>query len=378
MCDFIYKDSTEITSEITSEIDKAPEFPKDLTVFKDSTVDLDVDTISKVTNTCNNINTCVVGITSTHPYDTSTFMNNSTTFYTQITYLELIKLYDLINLPTHKTIIKTNKQTKTDTPIDMNLIYVANCFSDLSVKMIFRFLCSSDCADGKHFINHKTTLKVYDFVKFVTKRNCIIEVSDHSMGSFFNNWNKNTMGIPSPIKILPITHSDGFKIYGNKSDFIESIHPTLKQIGNLSLSEAIEITFNNLTGTKVYKIIGQGVKVISKGVQIKNTFEFEFEFEYGKRHKEKSSDLYEEVPVHCEFDFQDGKIVVSATHWCNLDSVETPIDLKTLRRYCTNSLGDEATQDLERSLSSAQNEREYKRIISTTVRQISSGSKNNY
>jgi hypothetical protein len=358
------------------------------------TMEIPANQAETETNTTNEvINTCVVGISSEHPYDTSVFTNNSTTFYTRITYSELIKLYYLIDFATKddkskesgtntKSDIPIGVQTdvpigvQTDVPIgvptDMNMLYVVNCFSDPSIKMIFRFLCSSDCHDGNNFINEQITSKVYDFVKLVTRRNCIVEVSDHSMGSFFKNWNDDYMGIPNPIQILPITHSGSFKMYGNKNDFISSVHPTLKQIGNLSSSELVEITFNNMGGTKVFKIVGSDVKIISKGVQLKDTFRPRFGF--GKREQDELSDTYDEVPVHSEFDYQYGKIVVSATHWCNLDSVETPVDLPTLRRYCTNSLGVEATQDLEISLSSAQNECEYKRIISATVRQISSGS----
>ena len=325
------------------------------------------------------INTCVIAITSEHPYDTSSFVNNSTTFYTKITYSELIKLYDLIDLVTNESEInedvKSSKSSESSKSSDMNLLYVVNCFKDSSIKMIFRFLCSPDCNDGASFIDHEITSKVYDFVKLVTRRNCIIEVSDHSMGSFFKNWNNDCMGIANPIEILPITHSGSFKMYGDKNHLINSVHPTLKQIGNLSSSEVVEITFNNLGGTKVYKILDDKVNLISKGVQLyeksRNRYECGLGFELLQR--SETIDVYNEVPVHCEFDFQKGKIVISSTHWCNLDSVETPVDLPTLRRYCTDSLGFEATQNLETTLSLAVDEGEYKRIISNTVRQISSG-----
>ncbi len=56
-----------------------------------------------------------------------------------------------------------------------------------------------------------------------------------------------------------------------------------------------------------------------------------------------------------------------------MDSVETPVDLPTLTRYCTETMGAEATQFFEYSISSAQDDVEYKRIISDTVRQISAG-----
>lgn len=350
-------------------------------------IDKDSKEISNIEETKNSIDTCVVGITSSNPYDRYVFVNNSTTFYAKITYSELIILYDLIDLATKKTNTTTydEKESETSTSINMNMLHIINCFKDPSVKIIFRFLCSQDCHDGLKFIDNQTTYKIYDFVKLVTRRNCvIIEVSDHSMGSFFNNWNNEYMGKINPIKILPITHSGSFKMYGGKNDFINSTHPTLKQIGNLSSDEQVEITFNNMGGTKVYKILDPNVKLISKGIQIKEKFKFDL----GKTIEIKSLkplnlmeqlepfeslEVYDEVPVHCEFDYQEGKIVISATHWCNLDSVESPVDLPTLRRYCTNSLGIDATVDLENTLSLAKNECEYKRIISDTVREISCG-----
>jgi len=57
----------------------------------------------------------------------------------------------------------------------------------------------------------------------------------------------------------------------------------------------------------------------------------------------------------------------------NLDSVETPIDITKLRRYCTESLGIQTTQELDQMIFSSSNE--YREIISATVRQISSGNK---
>ncbi len=339
------------------------------------------------------INTCVVGITSSHPYDSSEFVNNSSTFYTRITYSQLIKLYDLID-----SVIKNNSTNSANTSnpsdetkiFDMNLLFVADCFKNASTNVIFRFLCSPDCENGTTFINDENTSKVYDFVNLVTKHsNCIIEISDHSMGSFFNNWNDELMGFAKPIEILEQTHAGPFKMYGSKTAFVNSIHPTLKQIGNLSADENVEITFNNVGGTKIYKIIDDSrVKLISKGNQIKDVrfgrnlgFGFNNFMNLGQPQNPNSNPnesnndniLYGEVPVHSEFDFNLGKIVVSSTHWCNLDSVETPVDIPTLRRYCTDSMGYEATQNLEYSLSSAQNDNEFKRIISDTVRQLSAG-----
>jgi len=325
---------------------------------------LDTDNLPKEPQ---QMNMCVVGIRSSHPYDTSKFTNNETTFYTEINYFQLTKLIEIIKL---KSEGNSNEESKT---LDMNLMFLSDFFTNPSVKMIFRFLCSPDCNDGHLFIDTNITQTVYEFVKFVLQRDCIVEFSDHSMGSFFNNWDESIMQMPKPIEILPITHSGPFKMIADKNSLINSVHPTLVQIGNLSSTEQVEITFNNLGGTKVYKIINPDIKQLSNGRQIIQSNRFRsrplgiFRIE--------QDDMTEEVlvPVHCEFNYSNGKIVISSTHWCNLDSVETPVDLPTLRRYCTETMGAEATEFFEYSLSSAQDDNEYKRVISATVRQISSG-----
>lgn len=329
-----------------------------------------------------NKSTCVVGITTSGPYDSSVFVNNDNTYYTQISYDKLDLLIRLIECG--KEPKEDNKDIK-----NMNLLYVANCFFDDSVKIIFRFLCSPDCDNGKTFINKKKTKEIFKFVKLLTTRDCVIEISDHSMGSFFNNWDNDFMQMNSPIKVLDMTHSGPFKMYGNKKDFINSIHPTLNQIGDLSSDDNIEITFVNMGGTKVYEIIEPNdsndsnnsstsfykypkVTLISKGKQITTK---DMHRQFGEKTNEYNEKYFQEVPVHCEFDYNCGKIVVSSTHWCNLQSVDNSVDLPSLSRYCTNTFGADATQNLEYTLSCAQNDYEYKNIISTAIREISSGSR---
>ena len=320
-------------------------------------------------NPDHNVNICVVGITNSLPYDRSVFVNNEKVFYTQIDYSQLMTLKKLINDLNNENLLE---QTQS---YGMNLLYILNCFKDTSIKLLFRFLCSPDCNDGEIIINDDITNEIYAFVKYVTTRNnCLIEVSDHSMYAFFKNWDNSFMEMECPIEISPILHAGPFKMYGNKNDFINSIHPTLQQIGDLSSSEQIEITFNNMGGTKTYKIKESEldrVRIISKGVQIKNQSNFmdtsiniDINFE---------NNYYLEVPVHSEFNFNKGKIIISATHWSNLNSVETPIHIPSLTRYYTDMMGEKAGEQLQFSLFSVTNENEAKRIISNTVRQISSG-----
>ena len=296
------------------------------------------------------INKCVCGITTNQsPYDSSVFSNNLTTFYTQITYSDLEYLLSILNSD-----IPINEIDFTDPKMYLLHVY----FREPSIKVIFRFLCSSDCQNGTTFIDPKTTETVFNFIKTVCfKRSVIMEFSDHSMGSLFTNWNSEFMGIEPPIKILPITTIGIFKISGRKEDFMSSAHPTLEQIGDISADELINITFNNMGGTKVFKVrkTQTVVKVISSGNELSMT----------------SSDI--KFPVHCEFDYGIGKIIISATHWCNLDKVENNVDIPTLRRYCTEAFGRETSDTLNYNLSRINDPNEMKRAISTAVREISSG-----
>lgn len=306
------------------------------------------------------LQTCVVGISSNHPYDTSKFVNNDTTFYRQISYSQLAELL--------KGICDINTSTS-PTSINQNIIFITECYKQYKIKMIFRFLCSPDCVDGNQFIDTITNNLVYEFVNVVCEHpECLIEFSDHSLGSFVENWNIDLMGgLSCPIGIKPYRHSGKFTMKGKKSDFVNSTHPTLKQIGDMAGEEDVVITFINMGGTKVYEILNKNiVKLISTGNQL--------EYDFMSIHiPNNNREIYSTVPVHTEFNYKKGIIVLSSTHWCNLDSVETSIDISTLRRYCTDSLGIKETEKLDKMLSSAKNEDEIKRAVSGIVRGISSG-----
>jgi hypothetical protein len=316
------------------------------------------------------ITKCICGFLSSQPYDTSVFPNNDTTYYTQIGYNKI------------KTFTKLLEEDKCQSETyDMNMLYILDCFSDPKIEIIFRFLCSPECRDGINFVDTKTTEDVYNFIKLVTsKRSVLIEVGDHSMASVFNNWSEEVMGMPSPIVIEKKTTHGLFKMTATKENFLNSAHPTLKQIGDMSASDNIEISFNNMGGTKIFSVVESvadlcGLKVVSTGISCEPEFPFR---RFGEDKLNAESDKFDFqqkqiMPVHCEFNYGMGKFVVSATHWCNLDQVDTPIDLPKLRRYCTDVLGREATANFDYSISSAVDEYELKREISHTVRGISSG-----
>lgn len=317
--------------------------------------------------------TCIVGIASSNPYDSSVFVDSEDLVYKTISYAELLNLYNIIKSYTNANDDSIDVNITNTTNI--NLIYIFECFKNSHIEMIFRFLCSSDCVEGKMFINENTTKIINQFVKLISMRKCVVEFSDHSLGSFFSNWDDELMEMKKPIEILDFTHSGEFKMRGCKLDFVNSSHPTLRQIGNLSLESDIEITFNNMSGTKVYKLLTDDVKIISIGNQIntlskRNIFNFNCNDTYNK-----NSNVYMSVPVHSEFEYNMAIIVLSSTHWCNLNSVETSVDIPTLRRYCTESMGSAETQKLDYMLSTTTDKVELKRVISSCVRGISSGSK---
>jgi hypothetical protein len=320
-------------------------------------------------NETKTINKCICAFFSSSPYDTSVFPNNATTYYTQVENTKIGLLTDLLE--------KANSLDKT---YDMNMLYVSDCFSDPNIEIIFRFLCSPECHDGLNFVSKQITDEVYKFIKFVTsKRPVLIEVSDHSMASIFNNWSENLMAMPSPIVIDKETTHGLFKMEAKKDVFLSSTHPTLKQIGDMSASDDIEISFHNMGGTKIFSVVDSvaelcNLKVLSTGMSCENVRLFGKIGEKDDKDQDSTKDTTKKVmPVHCEFDYGMGKFVVSATHWCNLNEVDTPIDLPTLRRYCTDVLGADATAIFDYSLSSAVTENEIKREISYTVRGISSG-----
>lgn len=360
-----------------------PKFGSDNGIKLQLNENIDDNTEEKCEKPSSSVNICVVGITSSIPYDSSVFVNNDKTFYTKITYEQLTKLNKLID--------ETDEKSNQTQLYGMNLMYVANCFTDPSIKILFRFLCSPDCNNGEDFINQQITPSIYNFVKYVLSRtNTVIEVSDHSMYSFFKNWDDSFMGSSCPIELESLTHSGPFEMYGSKNDFLSSVHPTLQQIGDMSSDEEIKIKFNNMGGTKTYKIKdseSSRVKILSKGHQIKperlnklniqknklNDVAGGLFFDNNNNPNGDNENYYGEVPVHCEFDYQMGKIVISATHWCNLTEVDTPIDIPSLTRYYTQTMGEEAAVNLEYTLSSTTDVDEVKRIISTTVREISSG-----
>jgi len=323
--------------------------------------------------------TCIIGITTNYPYDSSEFMNNNELCYKTISYTEFEELYNLINTNLLKSGIEHEKEPVSEPKLlstNINLMYINECFKSSDIKLIFRFLCSSDCANGELFVNKQITSIVFKFIKLISERECLIEFSDHSMCSFFTNWDNEQMGMDKPIEILKFTHSGEFKMFGKKSDFENSSHPTLKQIGDMSSDENIEIIFNNMDGTKVYKILNSNIiKLLSTGNQLINRKQDNGIYNFSNRDCDISEELYLTVPVHTEFNYNKAKIILSATHWCNLDTVNTPIDIPKLKRYCTENFGYVATQELERELSKTTDLNEQTRIISLCVRDISSGSR---
>lgn len=290
---------------------------------------------------------CVVSISEGSPYDSSELPNTESCYYVSINFTQMKELY---------YVLKEEKETN-------NMIFknVFNYMKDRDTMVFFDFKCCSECHSGSHFVNTDKTLTVYKMINVLTRKHCNFIVGDHSMGALFNNWNQHRMDFPSPITIEPETTGGRYSMNANKTDFMNSIHPILKNLGDLSSDEKIKIEFENMGGTKIYTVNPETkveVKVLSKGKPLD-----------GRRegHKEK--------PVHCEFKYRKGKIIVSATHWCNLTEVNSKVDVNKIRREFTTQYGEECANDFEVEYSEAIKSGDKKRVdrvVSDSVRQICS------
>lgn len=49
--------------------------------------------------------------------------------------------------------------------------------------------------------------------------------------------------------------------------------------------------------------------------------------------------MYDQVSIHSVYNYQEAIIILSDTHWCNLNSVKTLKNVTTLTRYSIDSLG---------------------------------------
>jgi hypothetical protein len=168
------------------------------------------------------------------------------------------------------------------------------------------------------------------------------------------------MDFPCPIEISIETTQGDYKMTGKKSNLEGSCYPILKNLGKMSAEENVEIEFENMPGTKIYKIkdgTTTSVKILSKG---------------GKRGTEMN-----EI-VHSEFDYRNGKIIISATHWCNLTEVNTKVDMVELSRQCTVRYGVEESERMTCEYTNtvkSGNKEELKRFMSDQVRYMCSGQK---
>lgn len=296
---------------------------------------------------------CVISITNSHPYDISELKNNAYTFYTNINYKQLKELY---------YVIRHNSETKNNT---YNII--KKYITEKSAKVFFDFKCSGDCHSGEKFIDNDTTLLVFKVVNSMTRMGCNIVVGDHSMASLFNNWNSYRMDFPSPIKVCTETTDGPYKMYGAKNDFVNSDYPILKNLGTMSANDKVEIDFSNMSGTKIYKINESknglvNVQIISKG--------------YPTRRNMRENDI--EQIVHSEFAYRKGKIIISATHWCNLTEVNSDVNIDEVRKQYTAQFGAEESAGFEveyRAALSKGDKEEVKKVVSKSVKYMCSGQK---
>jgi hypothetical protein len=298
----------------------------------------------------------VVAIIGDSVYDTSEFANASKDFlYTTLKYSDIPNFYGML-----KGTIRTT---------EFKYLNILRYFSIPDSKIFFDFKCSSDCCSGAKFTNDELTKKANQLIKLLLKKRANVVVGDHSMGALFNNWDSIHMG-PCPITIKRETTSGLFRMFGESKNFLESIHPTLNQLGDISDTDKVEITFTNMGGTLIFSINTQieiPVKIISQGYPlngIRNSITDPMKLELHTQ------------PVHCEFPLFNGRIIVSSTHWCNLHEIRSDINEDKLKSNYTRAFGREVStrmeEDLERvkSNSTPQEVREY---CSARVKDICSG-----
>lgn len=306
------------------------------------------------------LNKCIIGISDFTPYDTSVFVNNETTYYTRITYGQMHKLSEYLT--------DSSKEVT-----ELNLQQIISFIKTPNTLVMFRFLCSRDCRDGLHFLNSECTRHVFLFLKIITSQpnKILVEFSDHSMGSLFTNWNTEFMGMVSPIIISRETTTGLFKLQATKQALINSCHPTLQQVGQMSQDEEIVITFNNMSGTKVFSVRedAENVTILSKGCTMDAP-------SIGRSLLKEIKDrpTIEEQVVQCEFPYQNGMIIVSSTHWCNLEHVESKIDVEKLRTCYKETYGEKAGRAFDNRLFSVtRGGGDYRSFASRAVKEISSG-----
>jgi hypothetical protein len=355
-------------------------------------------------------NKCIIGICSSNsPYDTSIFQNNENVFYTQISYEKLLELESLID-----------NSSKNIT--DMNILFIKNSLEDSKVEKIFRFICSSDCSN-KTYNEYEFKNKIYRLIKKISNyKNVIFDLADHSMEYIIKDWDDSVMGNKCPIEIENFTISGPFNMIAKKEDLMKSKHISLKKIAELSKDDEININFNNMPSTKVFKIVDKRkVFKISEGNseifkfktpeifsqkdynsdEDQNLLDKKLENQNkGKKNKNKNKNNNEDFetpkkkikrlgapypnevlekkdikyPVHCEFKYNKSIFVISSTHWCNINKVDFNVNEDSLRREYTNTFGQESQYEVDNILNLPNNEFKIN-SISKLVREVSSGRK---
>lgn len=310
----------------------------------------------------------VVGVSGGSPYDTSEFANTSKNFlYKKLNYNNIPELYKLMKIPGYD---KKCGEAKYNNYKD-----IIRYFSTPNSKIFFDFKCSSECNSGSHFCCKETTLIIQKFIKFILKKGVNVVVGDHSMGALFNNWSVEHLG-PCPIKVTGTTMG-AFRMWGNKDDFLKSVHPTLNQLGDLSNSELVQVDFTNMSGTLVFSINDECkdiVKVISYGYKIN---ENEIHKKNFKQDNQARIDFTKDkIPVHCEFKLFNGYIIVSSTHWCNLTEVNSDIDENKLKSQYIETFGTNEIDEFEREIAVAKSSGQkevVQQVYSVRIKEICSG-----
>lgn len=222
---------------------------------------------------------------------------------------------------------------------------------------MFRFLCSSQCCDNQ-FTNNNNN--VFQLVKFLLNHEVLLEFSDFSLRALICQWNKYIPEIICPWKMLSKTTSGSFTMTALKKDFESTNHYSLKMIAQLS-EDNIEIKFNNAGGTILYNINEESPNipiVISQGYI--------------------GAFIEEIYPVHSIVKINQATIIALNSHWCNLMSVESNVNITVLRDYILRTEGEDSAIAFDSSMEeNIGNLPALKREVSESVRRAVSGQPQN-
>jgi hypothetical protein len=182
-------------------------------------------------------------------------------------------------------------------------------------------------------------------ILFMTN-NCLIVNEDYNFSSdLINMYNLENLNNNDTIS-YQLAHEDRYIILTNINSVVK--HTCL------SYNDLFDVVKNNI------KVLSTGITTFSDNINVSDNTNKKIR------------------PVHSEFKINNCIIIISSTHWCNLDTIETPINLSILKSYTLETYGDEAVQELDLMVSQYENNSVLlKRTLSESIKRLTSGEGSN-